>query len=192
MYAVLDLTCDKWRISIVWPYRSAVSNRREYRHPSSNKHTTSNSHQMPDKTSKECQEAVKFERYSCPFDCMSHIRKHWQIATYLQTKVHVVPVTVCVYNHCHRYQMTGFIIEINRCPPQALALTDCASNRTNTVNNTCPPSRLVFLRLSSLVVLAITTALQVMCPGSERQCGNCATFQVSQCLCLVYCMRNTQ
>ena len=46
--------------------------------PSSNKHTTSNSHQMPDKTSKDHQETLKSKQYSGLFAAA-----HAQIATSL-------------------------------------------------------------------------------------------------------------
>ncbi len=57
----------------ICPFRISVPNRSPS--PSRNKHTTSNSHLMPDKTSKD-QETLKFEQYSSLFHCHTYANRH--------------------------------------------------------------------------------------------------------------------
>ncbi len=77
---------------IVCPYGSTVSNRRTI--PSSNNHTTSNSYQMPDKTSKDHLETQKFKRYSSPFS--------WRTCSYHHFLVNKGPHGSCLpYRYMH-------------------------------------------------------------------------------------------
>ena len=62
---------------------------------------------MPDKTSKDHQETLKFERYSGMFGCRTCANCHFVV-----NKVHMVSV-YGIYAYC-RYRTTGFFVEINR------------------------------------------------------------------------------
>ncbi len=97
----------------ICPYRSAVPNRRAS--PSINKHTTSNSHQMPDKTSKHHQETLKFKRYSSLFgshtcanhDFLANKGPHGSRLPYICTYVRIVGTG-----------RKGLLLKLNRCAPK--------------------------------------------------------------------------
>ena len=91
-----------------FPYWSTVPNR--CKRPSSNKRTTSNSHQIPDKTSDKTSKIVK-KLWNSSDIPVRLAAAHAQSP--LPCKQSSTWFLFTIYLYC-RYQTTGFIIEINR------------------------------------------------------------------------------
>ncbi len=109
----------------ICPYTSACPNR--HARPCSTKHITSNSHKIPDKTSKDRPKTLKFERYSGLFGCRACANRHF-------CKQRSTRFLFTIYMRIVGTRWQVLLLKLTDVHPSPNALAHCTSIRTYTVD----------------------------------------------------------